>query len=126
MPRGGSSAPGELHKSLVRFTRPYRCQKRRAEAKNRALLWRQICAAVQFSQHSPCSLWLTSTPAAALQVSCWHTACRTPSCCLLHQNASFPLHDSENHPPGQECLCQGVGHHLAPRDSRFPHQLEEF
>ena len=47
------------------------------------------------------------------------------SCCVLQQNSSFPLRESEYHPPGQHCLCRGTGHHLPPGDSRFPHELEE-
>lgn len=58
----------------MHFSLTYRCQKSRTETKNSLLVWHQICAAVQLSQHSPCSLWLPSTPAAALQVSSWHTA----------------------------------------------------
>lgn len=58
----------------MHFSLTYRCQKSRTETKNSLLVWHQICAAVQFSQRSPCSLWLPSTPAAALQVSPWHAA----------------------------------------------------
>lgn len=44
---------------------------------------------------------------------------------FYNRNSSFPLNESEYHPPGQECLHQSMGHHLPPRDSRFPHYLEE-
>lgn len=63
-----------LQKAVVHFTLTYRHQKSRTETKNSTQVWCQVCAGVQLSQHYLCSLWLTSTPAAALQVSSWHAA----------------------------------------------------